>query len=150
MEDDNVDTIEKKEKWLTVYFHSISRWINKNLPFQTQIQQIEAKFGTSVSCYFIFYRFIHIQFIMTTIFTLVFTILHILNLKEYHVDAFAFGASISPTFMNFSSFVPKVIILLLINLVVVRLLLLILLLGGLLLCINDYSSNNNNTCYCYC
>lgn len=63
--------------------------------------------GTSVSCYFIFARFIHIQFIMTTAFTLVFTILHVLNLQSDNVDAFSFGASISPTFMNYSSFTPK-------------------------------------------
>jgi len=107
MEEDYIDHAEKEEQWLVVFFLSITSWVNKNLPFNVQIQQIEAKFGTSVSCYFVFYRFIHIQFILTTLFTLVFTILHILNLQESNINPLRFGASISPTFMNYSSFQPK-------------------------------------------
>lgn len=83
------------------------QWIQRHLPFKNEIRAIEARFGSSVASFFIFYRFLFLQFLLISIISIVFSILHLMLMAAYKDSSTRFiinKAGLLPGFMIYSTF----------------------------------------------
>jgi hypothetical protein len=88
-------------------FISFQAWISKKLPFKNVIRKIEARFGSSVSAYFRFYRFLFLEFSFLSIIVMVFSIMHLLEIGNSSNPDYLSTNGFLPGFMLYSSFKPS-------------------------------------------
>jgi hypothetical protein len=87
------------------YRAQFTAWVNKNKPFQRDVRMIQAKFGSAVASYFVFYRFIFLQICLIAGVAVIFATIHITLLSETATFAQMWTAPGQlPGFMLFSSY----------------------------------------------
>ena len=64
-------------------WNRIKRWWRRHLPFKEDLRRIEARFGSSVACYFYFARWVIMTYFALTLFSLIFLLKHVLYLTNY-------------------------------------------------------------------
>lgn len=88
-------------------FISFQAWLSKRLPFKNVIRKTEARFGSSVSAYFIFYRFLFLEFSFLSIILIVFLIMHLYEMGNKTNPNYLKTNGFLPGFMLYSSFEIK-------------------------------------------
>ena len=100
------DKVSGDYQYLKFIFYYFTRYF---YPFKSLLKNVDSKFGSSVASYLIFYRFIFLQFVSTSIAAIIFAILHIGRMLA---DGSSIKSIISsnislPNFMKFSSYKPS-------------------------------------------
>lgn len=87
----------------------LKTWWLRNKPLQADIRRISSRFGAGTTSYFIFYRFVYLQFSLMAIVSVAFSILHISYMVSsgYGYQDMISSAGYLPFFMLFSSYVEK-------------------------------------------
>lgn len=85
----------------------LKTWWLRNKPLQADIRRISSRFGAGTTSYFIFYRFVYLQFSLMAIVSLAFSILHISYMVSsgYGYKEMIVSAGYLPFFMLYSSYV---------------------------------------------
>ena len=81
----------------------IEAWIEKNFPFKNDIQRVHAMCGGTVSSYFLFSRWLVLQYALVSAMVCVFLVYHI-SAKWNKKDMWNLSSGLLPNFMLFSSF----------------------------------------------
>jgi hypothetical protein len=83
----------------------LTLYLKKMLPFKTVVRQIQARFGSSVASYYVFYRFLFLQFGLIALAAVIFGIMHLVQMvlrgDSSHIF---FSKGLLPGFMFYSSF----------------------------------------------
>ena len=81
----------------------IEAWIEKRFPFKYDIQRVHAVFGGTVSAYFLFNRWLVLQYSLVSSMVFVFIVYHLI--AQYRAPGiWGFSSGLLPNFMLFSSF----------------------------------------------
>ena len=99
----NYDEFQGKEGW----YKSFKKRLAKYKPFQKDVERVQARFGTAVTSYFIFYRFVYLQIALMGIIAVVFGIIHIVfqtTLYGSNFTTLMTGVGFLPGFMLHSSY----------------------------------------------
>jgi len=106
-EDDDLIHLEgQKKKWFERLNDQIKKFSYKHLPFNTEIRAIEARYGSSVAAYFVFFQWIILQYIFYAFLFFPFMVMHLVKLYESgstFVSIMEFSG-ILPYFMLYSSY----------------------------------------------
>lgn len=87
----------------------LKAWWLRNKPMQAEIRRISSRFGAGTTSYFIFYRFIYLQFSLLAIISIAFSILHVSYMVSsgYGYRDMITTSGYLPYFMLFSSYVTQ-------------------------------------------
>ena len=94
------EIFQQQNIWLIIKY-----WYLKHLPFQSDIHKIEAKLGSSVASYFLFQRFLFMQFTFLLLVTYTFALYHVAHvISRGDYELFYTSDGLQPNFLMFSSF----------------------------------------------
>jgi len=89
-------------------FLRFKNWYIRNKPFQREFRQIQARFGASVTSYFVFYRFLFLQFSLIGAVSLSFAVVHLVYLCLHgtpSINSLLINThGLLPAFMLYSSY----------------------------------------------
>ena len=106
-DDEGVDYDAFQEK--SSVYKKVKDWLKKRMPFQKDIDKVQARFGKAVTSYFIFYRFVYLQVAVFGLASVVFGTIHItFQVALYNTDFVTLmtGQGFLPGFMLHSSYNP--------------------------------------------
>lgn len=110
LDQDDINELEESAADVETVFNvrrRISRWIERHTPFELENRKLHATFGGAVAAYFLFLRWMFMNFLLIGAIAAAISVLHIINMVvDNRGGDVLTGGNVLPGFMLISTFQP--------------------------------------------